>query len=135
MAVTAGRLAWGDARTGIHMGSEMRDPFYMSWRAQMPGRPDPIDPEYLDTPYLTVAVNLCAALGLFIGAFVLIYLLVDLRHGFAKYWWLVLILVIDVAINVAVRVARARHRRELSRESEPAPARSGRRLERGPQRG
>lgn len=111
MPVTVERLAWSHASAGIRMGSHMRDPFYMSWRAQMPGRPDPIDPEYLDTPYLTVAVNLCAALGLFIGAFVLIYLLVDLRHGFAKYWWLVLILVVDVAVNVAVRAGRARRRR------------------------
>jgi hypothetical protein len=118
---------------GIHMGTEMRDPFYMSWRAQMPGRPDPIDPEYLDTPYLTVAVNLCTAFGLFVGAWVLIYLLVDLRHGFAKYWWLVLILVIDLAVNVAVRVARARHRHALAPPPEPPP--SGRRFERGPQRG
>ena len=99
----------------------------------MPTRPDPIDPEYLDTPYLTVAVNLCTALGLFIGAWVLIYLLVDLRHGPAKYWWLVLILVIDVAVNVVVRVARARRRRAFP--PEPEPRRSGRRLQRGPQRG
>jgi hypothetical protein len=110
-----------------------RDPFYMSWRGQMPSRPDPIDPEYLDTPYLTVAVNLCTALGLFIGAWVLIYLLVDLRHGFAKYWWLVLILVIDLAVNAAVRVARARHRRALA--PPPQAPWSGRRFERGPQRG
>ena len=107
-----------------------RDPFYLGWRARMPSRADQIDPEYLDTPYLTVAVNLCAALGLFIGAWVLMYLLVDLRHGFAKYWWLVLILVIDVTVNVAIRVARARRRRALA----PEPPRSGRRVQRGPQR-
>jgi hypothetical protein len=41
---------------------------------QMPSRPDPLDPEHLATPYLTVAVNLCTALGVFIGAWVLIYL-------------------------------------------------------------
>jgi hypothetical protein len=45
-----------------------RDPFYLSWRAKMPSRPDPIDPEYLDTPYLTAAVNICSALGVFVGA-------------------------------------------------------------------
>ncbi len=109
-----------------------RDLFYLGWRARMPSRADPIDPEYLDTPYLTAAVNLCTALGLFIGAWVLIYLLVDLSHGPAQYWWLVLILVIDVAVNVAVRVVRAHHRRAFP--PEPEPLRSARRVQRVPQR-
>ena len=52
----------------------MRDPNYLSWRAQMPGRPDLEDPEYLDTPFLTVAANLCTAIGLFIGIAAAIYL-------------------------------------------------------------
>ena len=64
---------------------------------------------------------------------VLMYLLVDLSHGPAKYWWLVLILVIDVAVNVAVRVVRTRHRRAFP--PEPEPRRSDRRFQRGPQRG
>jgi hypothetical protein len=106
-----------------------RDPFFMSWRAQMPGRPE-LDTDDLDTPYLTVAVNLCTAFGLFIGAWVLIYLLVDLRHGPSKYWWLVLILVIDVAGNVALRIIRSRRRRALA----PEPPSSGRHVQRGPQR-
>ena len=77
-------------------------------------------------------MNLCTAFGLFIGAWVLIYLLLDLRHGFAKSWWLVLILVVDVAVNVTVRVARARQRHALP----PEPGRPGSagRVQRGPQR-
>lgn len=109
----------------------MRDPNFLSWRAQMPGRPDLEDPEYLDTPFLTVVVNLCTAIGLFIGIFVAVALAANLHRGFANYWSLVLILVIDVAVNVAVRVARARKMRELY----PAgrPPRSARRVQRGPQ--
>jgi hypothetical protein len=97
----------------------------------MPGRPNLEDPEYLDTPFLTVAVNLCTAIGLFIGISAAIYLAANLHRGFAKYWSLILILVIDVAVNVAVRVARARKMRELY----PAgrPPRSARRVERRPQ--
>ena len=41
----------------------------------MKGRADSIDPEYLDTPYPTAAVNICGALGLFIGAWTVIPLL------------------------------------------------------------
>ena len=107
----------------------MRDPFFMRWHAQMPSRPDPLDPEYLDTPYLTVAVNLCTALGVFIGAWVLIYLLADLRHGFAKYWWLAVILTIDVALKLALRIVRDRHPRAYPAE----PPRSARHVQRGPQ--
>jgi hypothetical protein len=88
------------------------------------------DPEYLDTPYLTAAVNICAALGVFIGIWTAIFLVGDLRHGFARYWSLVLILVIDIAVNVAVRVARARKRRGLPAEP---PPRSARDVQRGPQ--
>jgi hypothetical protein len=88
------------------------------------------DPEYLDTPYLTAVVNICAALGVFIGSWTAILLAGDLHHGFARYWSLVLILVIDVAVNVAVRVARARKRRGLPA---PPPRRSARDVQRGPQ--
>ena len=88
------------------------------------------DPEYLDTPYLTAAVNICAALGVFIGIWTAIFLVGDLRHGFARSWSLVLILVIDIAVNVAVRVARTRKRRGLPPEP---PPRSARDAQRGPQ--
>ena len=108
----------------------MRDPPFLSWRAQMPGRPDLEDPEYLDTPFLTVAVNLCTAIGLFIGIAAAIYIAANLHRGFADYWSLILILVIDVAVNVAVRVARARKMRELYPEGRPP---SARRVQRGPQ--
>ena len=107
-----------------------RDPFYLSWRAQMPSRPDPIDPEYLDTPYLTAAVNICSALGVFIGAWTAILLAGGLHRGFDRYWPFVLILAIDVAVNVTVRIARHRHRRALAQES---PATSARHVQRGPQ--
>ncbi len=111
------------------MSTEKRDPFFLSWRAQMPSRADPIDPEYLDTPYLTAAVNICGALGLFIGAWTVIPLLAALRRGFAHYWPFVLILAIDLTVNVGVRVARARHRRAIRSE----PPRSARDVQRGPQ--
>ena len=96
----------------------------------MPGHSIEPDPEYLDTPFLTAAVNICTALGVFIGIWTVIYLVADFRHGFAKYWSFVLILVIDVAVNVAVRVARARKMRELYPEGRPP---SARRVQRGPQ--
>jgi hypothetical protein len=75
----------------------------------MPGRPE-LDPEYLDTPYLTAAVNICSAVGFFVGVWTVIVLLGDLHRGFARYWPLVLILAIDLGVNVAVRVARRRRR-------------------------
>jgi hypothetical protein len=108
----------------------MREPTFPSWRSQMPDHAIEPDPEYLDTPYLTAAVNICAALGVFIGIWTAIFLVGDLRHGFARYWSLVLILVIDVTVNVAVRVARARRRKELPPEP---PSRSARDVQRGPQ--
>jgi hypothetical protein len=107
-----------------------RDPFYLGWRAQMPSRADPIDPEYLDTPYLTAAVNLCSALGVFIGAWTAMLLLGALHRGVARYWPFVLILAIDVVVNIAVRVVRARKRRAHP----PEPPRSARRVQRGAQR-
>jgi hypothetical protein len=88
------------------------------------------DPEYLDTPYLTAAVNICTALGVFIGIWTAIFLAGDLRHGFARYWSLVLILVIDLSVNVGVRVARSRKMREQYPDGRP---RSARRAERRPQ--
>jgi hypothetical protein len=108
----------------------MRDPVFMSWRAQMPGRPDIEDPEYLDTPYLTLAVNLCSALGLFIGLWVAVTLLAQLHRGLGRYWWLALILLIDVAVNVTLRVVRASKRR--AHPPEP-PAKSARQAQRGAQ--
>lgn len=95
----------------------------------MPAHTIEPDPEYLDTPYLTAAVNISAALGVFIGIWTAMILAGDLSRGFAKYWPLVLILVIDAAVNVVVRVARARRRRALRPESSA----SARRVERGPQ--
>jgi hypothetical protein len=109
----------------------MRDPNFLGWQTQMPGRPDLEDPEYLDTPFLTVAVNLCTAIGLFIGLFAAIALAANLHRGFGRYWSLILILVIDVSVNVAVRVARARKRRALYPDGPPPP--SAPRVQRGPQ--
>ena len=88
----------------------------------MPGHSIEPDPEYLDTPFLTAAVNLCTALGLFVGIWTTIYLVVDFRHGFARYWSFVLILVIDVAVNVGVRVARARKVRAQYTDGPPPSA-------------
>ncbi len=88
----------------------------------MPGHSVEPDPEYLDTPFLTAAVNICTAIGLFIGVWTAIYLVVDFHHGFARYWSLVLILVIDVGVNVAVRVARARKMREQYPDGPPPSA-------------
>ena len=76
----------------------------------MPGKPDLADPEYLDTPYLTLAVNFCVAFGLFIGALTVLSLVANLRRGVGTYWPLILILVVDVALNVALRLIRARKR-------------------------
>jgi hypothetical protein len=107
----------------------MREPAFISWRARMPGHVHEPDPEYLDAPFLTVMVNICTALGLFIGIWAAIYLAVDFHKGFGTYWSLVLILVIDVAVNVAVRMVRARKIREQYAD---LPAPSARRVERGP---
>jgi hypothetical protein len=111
----------------------MRDQPVIGWRSQMPAHTIEPDPEYLDTPYLTGMVNVCSALGIFIGAWTAIILIGDLHRGFGVYWSLVLILVIDVALNVGVRIARARKRRALF--PEPASARSGGRFQRGAQPG
>ena len=108
----------------------MREPTFPSWRSRMPEHSIEPDPEYLDTPYLTAAVNICTALGVFIGIWTAIFLVGDLRHGFARYWSLVLILVIDLAVNAAVRVARARRMREQYPDGGP---RSARHVQRGPQ--
>jgi hypothetical protein len=108
----------------------MREPPFLSWRSQMPAHTIEPDPEYLDMPYLTAAVNICSALGLFIGLWTAILLAGELHRGFARYWPFVLILAVDLAVNLAVRVARARRRRAL-----PEPPRSGGRFQRGPQRG
>lgn len=97
----------------------------------MPGQPDIEDPEYLDTPYLTLAVNLCSALGLFIGLWVLVTLLAQLHRGVARWWWLALILLVDVAVNVTLRVVRAVRRRGSPREP---PRRLGREIQSRPQR-
>lgn len=85
-------------------------PYLLRWREPLQGPPEP-DPEYLDTPYLTAAVNICSAVGFFIGVWTAILLLGALHRGFARYWPFVLILAIDAAVNVGLRVARARHRR------------------------
>lgn len=89
----------------------------------MPGHSVEPDSEYLDTPFLTAAVNICTALGVFIAIWAAIFLVANLHKGFAKYWSLVLILVIDVAVNVALRVARARRMRERYPDGPPPSAR------------
>lgn len=101
----------------------MREPSYLSWRARTPGHGVEPDPEYLDTPFRTAAVNICTALGVFIGIWAAIFLVADLHKGFAQYWSLVLILVIDVAVNVALRVARARKMRGQYPDGPPPSAR------------
>jgi hypothetical protein len=108
---------------GSFTGTDMREPSYLSWRARMPGHAVEPDPEYLDTPFLTAAVNICSALGFFIGIWAAIFLVADLHKGFADYWSLVLILVIDVAVNVALRVVRARKMREQYSDGPPPSAR------------
>ena len=107
----------------------MREPTYLSWRSRMPEHSVEPDPEYLDTPYLTAAVNICSALGVFVGAWTAIILVGYLQRGFSTCWPLGLIIVLDVALNVAVRVARARRRRALP----PEPCRSDRYVKRGPE--
>jgi hypothetical protein len=87
----------------------MKEARWLAWRSQMPGKPT-LDPEDLDSPYLTLAINLGSALGGFIGLWTVIYLIADLHRGFASYWWLIAIVIIDVGINVALRVIRARRR-------------------------
>ena len=101
----------------------MREPSYLSWRARTPGHGVEPDPEYLDTPFRTAAVNICTALWVFIGIWAAIFLVADLHKGFAQYWSLVLILVIDVAVNVALRVARARKMRGQYPDGPPPSAR------------
>jgi hypothetical protein len=96
------------------------DPYLVSWRDHMPGRPEP-DPEYFDTPYLTAAVNICSAVGFFIGVWTVIILVGDLHRGFTRYWPLVLILAIDLGVNVALRVARHRRRAPDGGDSTSAP--------------
>ena len=87
----------------------MKEARWLAWRSQMPGKPT-LDPEYLDSPYLTLAINLGSALGGFVGLWTVIYLIADLHRGFASYWWLIAILITDVGTNVALRVIRARRR-------------------------
>lgn len=69
--------------------------------------------DYEGTPYLTGLTQVCSFLGVFIGALTFLVLLGNLQHGFARYWWLILVLVVDVAVNSAVRLLRARRRRKL----------------------
>jgi hypothetical protein len=94
-----------------------------SWQSQMPGKPS-LDPEYLDSPWLTLAANWCAALGLFLGAWVVVYLIGDLHRGFASYWPLILILIVDVTLNLALRIILVRRRRALGPEASRKPART-----------
>jgi hypothetical protein len=55
-------------------------PYPLRWRERLPGRPE-LDPEYFDTPYLTAAVNICSAVGVFIGAWTAILLVAALHAG------------------------------------------------------
>lgn len=69
--------------------------------------------DYDGTPYLTGLTQICSALGVFIGVLTVLVLLGNLQHGFAGYWWLILVLVVDLLVNIAVRLLRARRRRAL----------------------
>ncbi len=84
----------------------------------MPSQPG-LDPEYFDSPYLTAAVNICSAIGVFVGAWTAILLLGALHRGFDRYWPFVLIIGVDVAVNIGVRVARHRrsHKTDASRSA------------------
>jgi hypothetical protein len=69
--------------------------------------------DYEGTPYLTGLAQICAFLGVFIGALAVVVLIGNLKYGFGRYWWLILVLAVDVAANGAVQLARARRRRTL----------------------
>jgi hypothetical protein len=88
-----------------------------SWTSRRPEGPtsamDELYADYEGTPYLTGLVQVCSAVGLFVGTWTVIILLGSLDRGFHYYWSLILILAIDVGLNVGARVARARKRRRL----------------------
>jgi hypothetical protein len=69
--------------------------------------------DYEGTPYVTALAQICAFLGVFVGALTVVVLLGNLQHGFAHYWWLILVLLIDAAVNIGVRILQARRRRAL----------------------
>jgi hypothetical protein len=71
-----------------------------------------LDPEYVNAPVLTALVNVCSAVGIFVGAFTAIILAYQWHNGVADYWPLVLILALDAVINVGVRLVRRRRRPE-----------------------
>jgi hypothetical protein len=58
-----------------------------------------------------VLANFCAAAGVFIGIYALIFLLGYLHRGFATYWPMALILALDLAVNFIVQLVRFRRRR------------------------
>ena len=87
---------------------------------------DEVFDEYVGTPYLSLLVNACTALGVFLGAWIVILLIGDWVRGSSGYWPLILILVGDVAINIAVRLIRFRHRRSLGLSTARRGWRSGR---------
>jgi hypothetical protein len=72
-----------------------------------------VDPEYENTPYLSLTVNLCSAFGLFIGTWTIFSLISNLHRGLAANWSLILVLALDVIVNLGVRVIRFRRRRAL----------------------
>jgi len=88
-------------------------------KSRFPGKPsrEPKRPRRsvgrVRTPYLTGLAHLFSALGVFVGAWMVIILLGEMHLGFAKVWPEVLILVIIIVLNVSVRLLRFRRRRAL----------------------
>jgi predicted lysophospholipase L1 biosynthesis ABC-type transport system permease subunit len=74
------------------------------------------DPEWLESPFLTLGVQLATAIGGFIALWTIPFLIANLHHGFATWWWMALVLAVDVALNVGLRVQRARRVRARERE-------------------
>lgn len=73
---------------------------------------------YDGTPWLTALANFCLAVGVFVGAYAVIFLIGAWHRGLSACSGLIAILVIDVAINLLVQLVRAQRRRAagLTRE-------------------
>lgn len=69
--------------------------------------------DYEGTPWLTALANFCLAVGLFVGAYAVIFLAGYLHRGLRIYWPFLLIIAIDAAINAIVQLVRFRRRRAL----------------------
>ena len=81
--------------------------------------------DYEGTPWLTALANFCLAVGLFVGAYAVIFLVGYWHRGFRIYSPLLLIIAIDVAVNVIVQLVRFRRRRALGLTREQRRLRLG----------